>query len=101
MDSKNEPGNCPFSDQSPKDTATTDCPIANMATEFDPFDQPFQSDPAQSLIWAREQNPPSTHPKLVIGSLVDTTMSKQYFATIFCFPHQSYLKKLHPFQKRR
>jgi len=33
------------------------CPFSDRASRFDPFDTPFQADPAEALRWAREQEP--------------------------------------------
>lgn len=33
------------------------CPFSRMAAEFDPFDAPYQADPAEALRWSRAQLP--------------------------------------------
>ncbi len=42
---------CPVTD------AATGCPFSQKARAFDPFDAPYQTDPADSLRWSREEEP--------------------------------------------
>ncbi|MEX3007813.1 cytochrome P450/oxidoreductase [Hoeflea sp. TYP-13] len=52
---------CPF----PHDlTAPNGCPVSVRAAEFDPFEGPYQVDPAEALRWSREQEPVFYSPKL-------------------------------------
>lgn len=54
------PGSCPFHGG----RAPNGCPVSAAAAAFDPFDPPYQLDPAEALRWAREQEPVFYSPKL-------------------------------------
>ena len=46
---------CPFSgDFSDAGLSPTGCPVSPNASAFDPFEGPFQIDPAESLRWSRD-----------------------------------------------
>ena len=40
------------------------CPFSDRAAAFDPFDTPYQTDPAAALAWAREEEPVFYAPRL-------------------------------------
>lgn len=46
-----------FSDAETGSVVETACPFSRTAAEFDPFDAPYQADPAEALRWSREQLP--------------------------------------------
>ena len=45
-------------------TGPTGCPVSHKAAEFDPFEGPYQVDPAEALRWSREEEPVFWSPKL-------------------------------------
>ncbi|HEV7371768.1 cytochrome P450/oxidoreductase [Arenibaculum sp.] len=55
-------GACPFHRAAP--AAPTGCPVSAEAAAFDPFEGPYQVDPAEALRWSREQEPVFYSPKL-------------------------------------
>lgn len=56
------PSQCPFHQAVP--VSPTGCPISPNAAAFDPFEGPYQVDPAEALRWSREQEPVFYSPKL-------------------------------------
>ncbi|CAM3374751.1 cytochrome P450/oxidoreductase [Halomonas lysinitropha] len=54
-------GGCPFD---PAAVSPTGCPVSPEAAAFDPFDAPYQLDPAEALRWSRDQEPVFYSPKL-------------------------------------
>lgn len=48
----------------PVDHATGGCPASELAAAFDPFEGPYQVDPAEALRWSREQLPVFYSPRL-------------------------------------
>ncbi len=59
---QSEAGGCPF--HQPEGTAPNGCPVSSQATAFDPFDRPYQLDPAEALRWSRDQEPVFWSPRL-------------------------------------
>ena len=62
-------GKCPFHHVAPEQSvdaaySPTGCPISANAAAFDPFEGPYQVDPADALRWSREQEPVFYSPKL-------------------------------------
>lgn len=57
-----EAGGCPFHRQ--ESLAPNGCPISQEAADFDPFDRPYQLDPAEALRWSRDQEPVFWSPRL-------------------------------------
>ncbi|MGR2738637.1 cytochrome P450/oxidoreductase [Billgrantia sp. Q4P2] len=57
-------GGCPFHAAQEPPTAPNGCPVSSRAAAFDPFDRPYQLDPAEALRWSREQEPVFYSPKL-------------------------------------
>ncbi|MCD6070860.1 MAG: cytochrome [Microvirga sp.] len=56
---------CPFgSRQYNSAISPTGCPVSAKAAAFDPFEGPYQVDPAEALRWSREQEPVFYSPKL-------------------------------------
>ena len=53
-------GGCPFH----RATTPTGGPVSRRAAAFDPFDAPYQLDPAEALRWSREQEPVFYSPRL-------------------------------------
>ncbi|EHA16430.1 cytochrome P450/oxidoreductase [Halomonas sp. HAL1] len=52
---------CPFHQAA---VSPTGCPVSPGAADFDPFDAPYQLDPAEALRWSREEEPVFYSPKL-------------------------------------
>lgn len=48
----------------PVDHARGGCPVSELAAAFDPFEGPYQVDPAEALRWSREQLPVFYSPRL-------------------------------------
>ncbi|RCV88833.1 cytochrome P450/oxidoreductase [Billgrantia montanilacus] len=60
-----EAGGCPFHQASQEEAVSpTGCPVSPRAAEFDPFEAPYQLDPAEALRWSREQEPVFYSPRL-------------------------------------
>ncbi|WFM71446.1 cytochrome P450/oxidoreductase [Halomonas sp. CKK8] len=57
-------GGCPLPASNEGPIAPTGCPVSPRAAAFDPFDRPYQLDPAEALRWSREQEPVFYSPKL-------------------------------------
>ncbi len=56
---------CPFgSGRKAAAVSPTGCPVSANAAAFDPFEGPYQVDPAEALRWSREQEPVFYSPKL-------------------------------------
>lgn len=51
---------CPFEDMHSR----SGCPLSEKAASFGPFDAPYQTDPAGSLRWSRDEEPVFYSPKL-------------------------------------
>ncbi|WP_104205345.1 cytochrome P450/oxidoreductase [Billgrantia saliphila] len=61
---RTQAGGCPFHTAERTPSSPTGCPVSNEAAAFDPFDRPYQLDPAEALRWSREQEPVFYSPKL-------------------------------------
>ena len=60
-----EAGGCPFHPASHQEAVSpTGCPVSAAAAGFDPFEAPYQLDPAEALRWSREQEPVFYSPRL-------------------------------------
>ncbi|MDI5934989.1 cytochrome P450/oxidoreductase [Halomonas kalidii] len=57
-------GGCPFNASAERPMAPTGCPVSPRAAAFDPFERPYQLDPAEALRWSREQEPVFYSPRL-------------------------------------
>ncbi|MFO7647932.1 cytochrome P450 [Halomonas campaniensis] len=57
-----EAGGCPF--HRVNEPAPNGCPVSPQAAAFDPFDRPYQLDPAEALRWSRDQEPVFWSPRL-------------------------------------
>lgn len=55
-------GGCPF--HRAAESAPNGCPVSPEAAAFDPFDRPYQLDPAEALRWSRDQEPVFWSPRL-------------------------------------
>lgn len=55
-------GGCPF--HGGGERAPGGCPVSPEAAAFDPFDRPYQLDPAEALRWSRDQEPVFYSPRL-------------------------------------
>ena len=97
METNNENANCAYSDQSPDKLNPKTCPVDEIATEFDPFDAPFQNDPAQSLIWAREQKPAFFAPKIGYWIISRYDDVKAVFRDNILYSPSIVLEKIIPF----
>ncbi|MDQ7735074.1 cytochrome P450/oxidoreductase [Halomonas sp. SpR1] len=74
----------------------TGCPVSPEAADFDPFDTPYQLDPAEALRWFREQEPVFYSPKLgywVVSRYEDV---KAVFRDNITFSPSIALEKLTP-----
>lgn len=60
----NGAGGCPFHAAAESPMAPNGCPVSAQAAAFDPFDSPYQLDPAEALRWSREQEPVFYSPRL-------------------------------------
>ncbi|UOA28938.1 cytochrome P450/oxidoreductase [Pseudosulfitobacter sp. DSM 107133] len=75
------------------------CPMgdpAAMAREFDPFDTPYQTDPAQALAWARAQNPVFYAPRLGYWVVTRYHDIKAVFRDPVLFSPRNVLEKISP-----
>lgn len=60
-----EAGGCPFHQANREEAVSpAGCPVSPRAAEFDPFEAPYQLDPAEALRWSREQEPVFYSPRL-------------------------------------
>ncbi|QJQ97401.1 cytochrome P450/oxidoreductase [Halomonas sp. PGE1] len=61
-----EAGGCPFhrAGHHAGEPAPNGCPVSPRAAAFDPFERPYQLDPAEALRWSRDQEPVFWSPKL-------------------------------------
>jgi len=59
---RTEAGGCPF--HPPRGAVPNGCPVSAEAAAFDPFDRPYQLDPAEALRWSRDQEPVFWSPRL-------------------------------------
>ncbi|MFP4136891.1 MAG: cytochrome P450/oxidoreductase [Halomonas sp.] len=85
---------CPFHSSDIK--APNGCPVSPEAAAFDPFDRPYQLDPAEALRWSREQEPVFYSPSLgywVVSRFEDV---KAVFRDNFLFSPSIALEKLTP-----
>ncbi|MFD2740052.1 cytochrome P450/oxidoreductase [Sulfitobacter aestuarii] len=74
----------------------TGCPLSAHAAAFDPFDKPYQTDPAAALRWARQQEPVFYAPKLgywVVSRYADV---KAVFRDNITFSPRNALEKITP-----
>lgn len=55
---------CPFPASAEPSLTPGGCPVSPQAAAFDPFERPYQLDPAEALRWSREQEPVFYSPRL-------------------------------------
>ncbi|MDN3518221.1 cytochrome P450/oxidoreductase [Aquisalimonas lutea] len=60
MEGKLQGAHCPFEGA----VSPTGCPVSAEAASFDPFEAPYQVDPAEALRWSRNEEPVFYSPKL-------------------------------------
>jgi cytochrome P450/ferredoxin-NADP reductase len=86
---------CPMSG-APFGRSPTGCPISRDAAGFDPFEGPYQVDPAEALRWARDQEPVFYSPRL--GYFVVTRYAdvKAIFRDNILFSPSIALEKITP-----
>ncbi|TQE98836.1 MAG: cytochrome P450 [Spiribacter salinus] len=60
MEDKLQEARCPFESAA----SPTGCPVSPRAASFDPFETPYQVDPAEALRWSRNEEPVFYSPKL-------------------------------------
>ncbi|RYH01227.1 cytochrome P450 [Salipiger sp. IMCC34102] len=81
------------------DTGQGGCPMgdpAAMARDFDPFDAPYQADPAEALAWARAQAPVFYAPKLGYWVVSRYDDIKAVFRDPILFSPRNVLEKISP-----
>ncbi len=87
---------CPFHGAAAAKPAGA-CPVSHDAAAFDPFQGPYQVDPADALRWSREREPVFYSPKLdywVVSRFEDI---KAIFRDNITFSPENVLEKITPF----
>ncbi|WP_051203029.1 cytochrome P450/oxidoreductase [Sediminimonas qiaohouensis] len=83
--------------QSPAASAATEgCPMSQMAAGFDPFDAPYQGNPAEALRWSREQLPVFYSEKLGYWIVSRYDDIKAVFSDNILFSPRNALEKITP-----
>lgn len=72
------------------------CPISGKAAEFDPFEGPYQTDPADSLRWSRDEEPVFFSPKLGYWVVTRYEDVKAVFRNNLLFSPSIALEKITP-----
>ncbi|QKV17026.1 cytochrome P450/oxidoreductase [Oricola thermophila] len=90
---------CPFSSESASSPARDTCPAfdpAALAREFDPFQPPYQLDPAEALRWSRDQLPVFYAPRLGYWVVSRYEDIKAVFRDNILFSPRNVLEKITP-----
>ncbi|MEZ5676744.1 MAG: cytochrome P450/oxidoreductase [Thalassovita sp.] len=87
----NPGGTCPFSG-----AQIPDADLPMMADSFDPFDGPYQLDPAEALRWSRDQLPVFYAPKLGYWVVSRYDDIKAVFRDNILFSPKNVLEKITP-----
>ena len=72
------------------------CPVSPRAATFDPFDRPYQADPAAALAWAREEEPVFYAPSLGYWVVTRYDDIKAVFRDPILFSPRIALEKITP-----
>ncbi len=72
------------------------CPVSDLASAFDPFDPPYQLDPAEALRWSRDQLPVFYCPKLGYWVVSRYDDIKAVFRDNILFSPRNVLEKITP-----
>ncbi len=72
------------------------CPVSHRAAAFDPFDAPYQADPAAALVWAREEEPVFYAPRLGYWVVTRYDDVKAVFRDPILFSPRIALEKITP-----
>lgn len=72
------------------------CPVSELAANFDPFDRPYQLDPAEALRWSRDQLPVFFSPKLGYWVVSRYDDIKAVFRDNILFSPKNVLEKITP-----
>ncbi len=80
----------------PAGHGTGGCPADSLARQFDPFDRPYQLDPAEALRWSRAQMPVFYAPKLGYWVVSRYDDIKQIFRDPILFSPRNALEKITP-----
>ena len=72
------------------------CPVSGMAAAFDPFEGPYQVDPAQALQWSRDQLPVFYSPKLGYWVVSRYDDIKNVFRDNLLYSPRNALEKITP-----
>jgi len=97
-------GECPVDHNEPS-RGTSDikspagCPVSHEAAEFDPFDKPYQVNPADAMKWFRNQEPVFYSPKLGYWIVTRYEDIKAVFRDNITFSPSIALERLTPFCK--
>ncbi|AMD00068.1 cytochrome P450/oxidoreductase [Halomonas chromatireducens] len=95
-----EAGGCPIHQPGrQQDLAPNGCPISPRAAAFDPFDRPYQLDPAEALRWSREQEPVFYSPRLGYWVVSRYDDIKAIFRDNITFSPSIALEKITPASK--
>lgn len=72
------------------------CPVTEKAAAFDPFDGPYQIDPAEALRWSRDQLPVFYSPKLGYWIVSRYADIKSVFRDNLLYSPRNALEKISP-----
>lgn len=87
---------CPMGPLSDLGRSPTGCPISPGAAAFDPFEGPYQVDPAEALAWARAEEPVFYSPKLGYWIVTRYADVKAVFRDNILFSPSIALEKITP-----
>lgn len=83
---------CPFTGAA----SPTGCPVSAEAAAFDPFEGPYQVDPAEALRWSRDREPVFWSPRLGYWVVTRYADVKQVFRDVETFSPAIALEKITP-----
>jgi len=89
-------GGCPMHGGADFGRSPTGCPISAGAAAFDPFEGPYQVDPAEALAWARAEEPVFYSPKLGYWIVTRYDDVKAVFRDHILFSPSIALEKITP-----
>ncbi len=72
------------------------CPVSHQAAQFDPFEGPYQIDPAEALRWSRDQEPVFYSPVLGYWVVSRYEDIKAVFRDNLLFSPRNVLEKITP-----
>lgn len=82
------------------DLSPTGCPISHNAATFNPFEGPYQVDPAEALRWSRENEPVFYSPELDYWVITRFDDVKAVFRDNILFSPANVLEKITPAPKK-